>query len=113
MALIKKITDIADAVRSKTGITKKMTLPEIAEAIKNIDISGGGGSAYNSGVIVYTLPYTGTTFDEYYAWETQVGTILSYGDDDVLIPKVIAVSGESYVYGLSDFEQLTLTVTEA
>lgn len=41
MALTSKLTAIADAIRSKTGGTKAMTLDEMVTAINSI--SGGGG----------------------------------------------------------------------
>lgn len=43
MALIEKLTAIADAIREKTGTTETMTLDQMASAISGI--SGGGGSA--------------------------------------------------------------------
>lgn len=41
MALIDKITAIADAVRSKLGTSKKMTLDEMATAISDFPIGPG------------------------------------------------------------------------
>ena len=42
MALIEKITNIADAIRSKTGTTDTMTLAQMPELINGIQTGGGG-----------------------------------------------------------------------
>ena len=44
MALIDKLTAIADAIRSKTGGTESMTLDEMATAILNITVGGGSSN---------------------------------------------------------------------
>ena len=44
MALTDKLTNIADAIRGKTGGTDAMTLDQMAEAIAGIEAGGGGGS---------------------------------------------------------------------
>lgn len=44
MALINKLTAIADAIRSKTGKTGKLTLEQMASEIASIGTSGGGAS---------------------------------------------------------------------
>ena len=41
MALIEKLTNIADAIRGKTGTTEEMTLDAMAEAITGIETGGG------------------------------------------------------------------------
>ena len=41
MALIDKLTAIADAIRSKTGSTEAMTLDGMAEAVAAIEAGGG------------------------------------------------------------------------
>ena len=41
MALIDKLTNIADAIRGKTGTTEEMTLDAMAEAIAGIEAGGG------------------------------------------------------------------------
>lgn len=43
MALIEKLTNIADAIRGKTGKTEEMTLDQMAAEISNIQIGGGSG----------------------------------------------------------------------
>ena len=45
MALIDKLTNIADAIRGKTGGTDPLTLDAMAEAIAGIETGGGGGSS--------------------------------------------------------------------
>jgi hypothetical protein len=42
MALTDKLTNIADAIRGKTGGTKKLTLDQMPLEIASI-VSGGGG----------------------------------------------------------------------
>ena len=41
MALIDKLTAIADAIRAKTGSTEEMTLTEMAAAVAGIQTGGG------------------------------------------------------------------------
>ena len=43
MALTDKLTNIADAIRGKTGGTEEMTLDQMAEAIAGIETGGGSG----------------------------------------------------------------------
>lgn len=50
MALIDKLTNIADAIRGKTGGTDPLTLDAMAEAIGNIETGGGGSSGGASGI---------------------------------------------------------------
>lgn len=54
MALIDKLTAIADAIRGKTGGTALLTLDDMAAAIAGISSGGGGGSglAYDMGEFV-------------------------------------------------------------
>ena len=44
MALTDKLTNIADAIRGKTGGTEAMTLDQMAEAIAGIQSGGGSGA---------------------------------------------------------------------
>ena len=53
MALTDKLTDIADAIRDKTGGTSKLTLEEMATAIEGIQAGGG------------TEEIVGIVFDEF------------------------------------------------
>lgn len=48
MALIDKLTNIADAIRGKTGGTDPLTLDTMAEAIASIEAGGGGGEVDHS-----------------------------------------------------------------
>ena len=48
MALIEKLTNIADAIRGKTGGTEELTLDAMAEAIADIQTGGGGGEVDHS-----------------------------------------------------------------
>lgn len=48
MALIDKLTAIADAIRGKTGGTEGLTLDAMVSAIEGIE-AGGGGIPYTSG----------------------------------------------------------------
>ena len=50
MALIEKLTAIADAIRSKTGGTGELTLDQMAAVIAGIE--AGGGLAYDMGEFV-------------------------------------------------------------
>ena len=45
MALIEKLTNIADAIRGKTGKADKLTLEGMAAAIAGIETGGGSGGA--------------------------------------------------------------------
>lgn len=46
MALIEKLTNIADAIRNKTGSTAEMTLDAMTEAIAGIEAGGGASGIY-------------------------------------------------------------------
>ena len=48
MALIEKLTAIADAIRGKTGKTDKLTLEQMPGEIEGIE-AGGGGSGFADG----------------------------------------------------------------
>ena len=52
MALIEKLTAVADAIRGKTGGTEKLTLDGMATAIAGMEAGGGGGLAYDMGEFV-------------------------------------------------------------
>lgn len=67
MALIDKLTAIADAIRAKTGTVEEMTLTEMAEAVAGIQTGGGGGGSLFSSRASGTLPtvYKGTASSEF------------------------------------------------
>ena len=52
MALTDKLTNIANAIREKTGSTRTMNLEEMAAAIAGITGGGGAGLAYDMGEFV-------------------------------------------------------------
>ena len=52
MALTDKLTNIADAIREKTGSTRTMNLEEMAAAIAGITGGGGAGLTYDMGEFV-------------------------------------------------------------
>ena len=49
MALTDKLTNIANAIREKTGSTEPMTLDDMADKILSIQTSSSGGGGYDSG----------------------------------------------------------------
>lgn len=51
MALINKLTAIADAIRGKTGKTEEMTLDQMATEIAGIEVGGGGDDSFWLGLI--------------------------------------------------------------
>ena len=64
MALIDKLTAIANAIRAKTGSTGGLTLDQMPSAIASI--TGGGGTAVPDGYATVTFNYT----DENYQPQT-------------------------------------------
>ena len=52
MALTDKLTNIADAIRSKGGTTDQLTLAGMVDAINAIQTGGGAGLAYDMGEFV-------------------------------------------------------------
>ncbi|MCM1237228.1 MAG: hypothetical protein NC489_44740 [Ruminococcus flavefaciens] len=75
MALTDKLTAIANAIRNKTGITKGLTLNEMAVAINNIDSSGGSSGVEGFGIkCIYSNI---DTFLNTYDFMTQLGRLAS------------------------------------
>ena len=58
MALISKLTAIAEAIRSKTETTDLLTLDEMVGAIESIQSGGGGNLAIKSGKVYVNGGYT-------------------------------------------------------
>ena len=63
MALIEKLTAIADSIRAKTGGTDSLTLDAMAEAIASIAAGGGGGISPTITVETVIATESGTTGD--------------------------------------------------
>ncbi len=75
MALINKLSAIANAIRNKTGISTKLTLEEMAAAINNMSSSGGFPSDDCFGI---KFIYSSTdTFLNTYDFTTQLGRLSS------------------------------------
>lgn len=86
MALIDKLTAIADAIRGKTGGTALLTLDDMAAAIAGISSGGGGGSglAYDMGEFVLEADTTaGTNTYISHNLGEKPGFILVWTDDYV------------------------------
>ena len=68
-----RLTDIADAIRLKTGGLEQLTLAQMPASIKSI--SGGGSSAY-SGLQIYQLPstYKVVSATSFSSWKSQMET---------------------------------------
>lgn len=66
MALIDKLTNIANAIRSKTGKGKPMTLEQMAEEINNLSIDDSEFIAYqNDEIVNYVVPKEATKVKSY------------------------------------------------
>lgn len=68
MALIDKLTAIADAIRGKTGKTEEMTLDQMVTEIAAIETGGGGDESVLTSFLdnsIVTLNYDGTRMVEY------------------------------------------------
>lgn len=83
MALINKLTSIADAIREKTGKTDAMSLDEMVTEIGGI--SGGGG------FFKHRIEYTNNT-DDYFITEI-------YNNDDTPIDTYAKLADWLYVNG--------------
>ena len=79
MALIEKITNIADAIRSKTGTTDTMTLAQMPELINGIQTGGGGSSSAVSPKEVNFYDYDGKLRYAYTVAEAQKLSALPAG----------------------------------
>ena len=71
MALIDKLTAIADAIRTKTGSTELMTLDEMAEIILTLGTGGGSTSVFaplyeKFSIDKNTYPIVGISFQSDY-----------------------------------------------
>lgn len=57
MALINKLTAIADAIREKTGDEEELSLDDMVTAIEGIETGGGGGGASIPNLVFNSLDY--------------------------------------------------------
>ncbi len=75
MALTNKLSAIANAIRNKTGINKKLTLDEMVAAINNINSSSDslGGDCFGINYIYSNID----TFANTYDFITQLGRMAS------------------------------------
>lgn len=55
MALTDKLTNIAEAIRGKTGKTEEMTLDQMASEIAGIETGGGGDTTQEDGLVEGTI----------------------------------------------------------
>ena len=53
MALVEKLSAIADAIRYKTGKTDSLTLDQMVEEIEGIETGGGGGDVPNGSRVTF------------------------------------------------------------
>lgn len=85
MALIDKLTAIADAIRGKTGGTALLTLDDMAAAIAGIPSGGGGGSglAYDMGEFVPEADTLGFGTQISHNFGEKPGFVLVWTDDYV------------------------------
>lgn len=77
MALINKLTAIADAIREKTGTTDEMTLDAMASAITGIT-TGSGGGGNNISCLDIKMPDTTKNLTHYYTIDTTNATELRF-----------------------------------
>lgn len=114
MALIDKLTAIADAIRGKTGDTDPLTLAQMAAEIDGLGQGEGGGLAFDMGEFVLDadvrslgagngIPhYLGQTPDFVLIWTDD----FSYLTEDNLSPYSTATSvGYSWLNGLTGLQQ--------
>ena len=81
MALIDKLTNIADAIRGKTGGTDPLTLDAMAEAIASIQTGGGGG---DSGIISGSFTPAENLLEAEISIGADTNNFLIYATSDVL-----------------------------
>lgn len=102
MALINKLTEIADAIREKTNTTNLLTLDEMPDAIISIT---GGGSGEGSGVNGYIPTDEELTISGIFQYKFAYGTfdwvINNYGD------RIITKDLSNLMYGFQNCLNLT------
>lgn len=135
MALINKLTDIAEAIREKTGKTDLLTLEQMPIEIAAIEAGGGSGEAkpivindslyyMGSGNNTYSVDYQGTEgnmlilfvmhrgeLTQKPAGWTELGTITESGDSAAGFTTIIQYITVFYKNATNDVE--TITVMQA
>jgi hypothetical protein len=112
MALIDKLTNIADAIRGKTGGTDPLTLDAMAEAIAAIEAGGGGGDldAFIEGNINKDFASNATKARAYLLQNANIETLsMPYATElsarfcsgcsklkSISVPKVSRLSGNTF-----------------
>lgn len=102
MALTNKLTNIANAIREKTGNSDLLTLDEMASAISSIE-SGGSGDVTLGGNIIefgqFTPTTPGSTSVEHYTKETNTNlkcVMIWLNDTSVISEKYSATTIMTY-----------------
>lgn len=109
MALTSKLTNIAEAIRSKTGGTDALTLDGMAAAIAAIEAGGGGG--FVTGTFTLASNTTGYAFAENIEKEPDIifvykNEISAEADYSWLILASVKISGTCYQVGLRNTASL-------
>ena len=106
MALINKLTAIADAIRAKTGGTSQLSLDEMATAIAGIETGGGATEPYVEETYINnadlrTAKLVGYTFvrDNMFKYCKNLGS--------VYLPNSVTWIGASSFYECSNFTAIT------
>ncbi|MDO4614644.1 MAG: leucine-rich repeat protein, partial [Lachnospiraceae bacterium] len=102
MALIDKLTAIADAIRAKTGKSDKLTLDQMATEIESIE--SGGGSA-SEPYIEYKYTSTNRVLSAVMRGYTFIPYCCFYGQNNITsleIPNIIKVIENSAFHNCSN-----------
>ena len=109
MALIDKLTAIADAIRGKTGKTDEMTLDQMVTEIEGIQTGGGGGdTAMEDGLIDGTVTH----------YENDRVTIISrvFNSNTTILsislPNVVKSVGANIFNGCNKLQEINLPKLE-
>lgn len=109
MALINKLSALADAIRNKTGIRTKLTLDEMAAAINNMGSSGGSPSDDCFGI---KFIYSNTdTFLNTYDFTTQRGRLSSIPLGEYP-PGIYKINASIVPIFTTDFEKMSKEIIE-
>ena len=105
MALINKLTDIADAIRRKNGETAKYTLPQMVTKIDALKTSGT--FCYTQSANKYDLTGDATTVPDNAFQATSSSNPLAYAMRTVDLENVTSVGNHSF-YGCSSLQSINL-----